>query len=113
MNTFNNAWYVAYNKFAWRSWKRHFFILGKYMEPINYLPAQQKLAASKSRVRLPQKVGVAIANNNKSCQKIKRIKIASQTISNLYEDLTYLVLSHQTMSQNEEVDLKILIEETP
>lgn len=44
-------------------------------------------------------------------KKIKRIKIASQTISNLYEDLTYLVLSHQSMSQDETVDLKILIEE--
>lgn len=44
-------------------------------------------------------------------KKIKRIKIASQTISNLYEDLTYLVLSHQPMSQDEIVDLKILIEE--
>ena len=39
-------------------------------------------------------------------RKIKRIKIASQTISNLYEDLTYLVLSHQSMSQDETVDLK-------
>lgn len=44
-------------------------------------------------------------------RKIKRIKIASQTISNLYEDLTYLVLSHQSMSQDEIVDLKTLIEE--
>lgn len=44
-------------------------------------------------------------------KKIKRIKIASQTISNLYEDLTYLVLSHQSMSQDETVDLKALIEE--
>ena len=44
-------------------------------------------------------------------RKIKRIKIASQTISNLYEDLTYLVLSHQSMSQDETVDLKTLIEE--
>ncbi|MDD4504742.1 MAG: HAMP domain-containing sensor histidine kinase [Sulfurospirillaceae bacterium] len=44
-------------------------------------------------------------------KKIKRIKIASQTISNLYEDLTYLVLSHKTMSLNEEVDIKTLMEE--
>ena len=44
-------------------------------------------------------------------KKIKRIKIASQTISNLYEDLTYLVLSHQSMSQDEVVDIKTLIEE--
>jgi len=44
-------------------------------------------------------------------KKIKRITIASKTISNLYDDLTYLVLSHQILSHNEEVDLKTLIEE--
>lgn len=44
-------------------------------------------------------------------KKIKRIKIASQTISNLYEDLTYLVLSHQAMSQDEDIDVKTLIDE--
>lgn len=44
-------------------------------------------------------------------KKIKRITIASKTISNLYDDLTYLVLSHQILSQDVEVDLKVLIEE--
>ena len=44
-------------------------------------------------------------------KKIKRISIASKTISNLYDDLTYLVLSHQIFSQDVEVDLKVLIEE--
>jgi two-component system OmpR family sensor kinase len=44
-------------------------------------------------------------------KKIKRITIASKTISNLYDDLTYLVLSHRTHSQNEVVDLKALVEE--
>ena len=44
-------------------------------------------------------------------KKIKRITIASKTISNLYDDLTYLVLSHQILSQDVEVDLKLLIEE--
>jgi len=44
-------------------------------------------------------------------KKIKRITIASKTISNLYDDLTYLVLSHQILSHNEDVDLKTLIEE--
>ena len=34
-----------------------------------------------------------------------------KTISNLYDDLTYLVLSHHIISQNEEVDLKVLMEE--
>jgi len=44
-------------------------------------------------------------------KKIKRITIASKTISNLYDDLTYLVLSHQIFSHNEDVELKTLIEE--
>ena len=44
-------------------------------------------------------------------KKIKRITIASKTISNLYDDLTYLVLSHRTHSENEVVDLKALVEE--
>ena len=44
-------------------------------------------------------------------KKIKRITIASKTISNLYDDLTYLVLSHHIISHNEEVDLKSIIEE--
>ena len=44
-------------------------------------------------------------------KKIKRITIASKTISNLYDDLTYLVLSHRVMSQNEEVCLTSLLEE--
>ena len=44
-------------------------------------------------------------------KKIKRITIASKTISNLYDDLTYLVLSHQILSQDVEIDLKVLIEE--
>jgi len=44
-------------------------------------------------------------------KKIRRITIASKTISNLYDDLTYLVLSHQILSQDTNVDLKTLIEE--
>lgn len=44
-------------------------------------------------------------------KKIRRITIASKTISNLYDDLTYLILSHQILSQDVQVDLKTLIEE--
>lgn len=44
-------------------------------------------------------------------KKIKRITIASQTISNLYDDLTYLVLSHKIISHDETIDLKELLEE--
>lgn len=43
--------------------------------------------------------------------KIRRITIASRTISNLYEDLTYLVLSHTLPSLNETIDIQALIEE--
>ncbi|AHJ11435.1 sensor histidine kinase [Sulfurospirillum multivorans] len=44
-------------------------------------------------------------------KKIKRITIASKTICNLYDDLTYLVLSHKILSQDETIDLKLLLEE--
>ncbi len=44
-------------------------------------------------------------------KKVKRIDIASRTISNLYDDLTYLVFSHQILSKNENIELKTLIEE--
>ena len=49
--------------------------------------------------------------DEKLLKKIKRISIASKTISNLYDDLTYLVLSHQILSQDEKVDLSELIKE--
>ncbi len=44
-------------------------------------------------------------------RKISRITIASKTISNLYDDLTYLVLSHRINSTNETVELIPLINE--
>ncbi len=44
-------------------------------------------------------------------RKISRITIASKTISNLYDDLTYLVLSHRINSTNEPVELIPLINE--
>jgi two-component system OmpR family sensor kinase len=43
--------------------------------------------------------------------KIERIKIASTTISNLYEDLTYLVLNNKTSSQDEDILLNEIIKE--
>ncbi|MCR1811272.1 HAMP domain-containing sensor histidine kinase [Sulfurospirillum sp. hDNRA2] len=44
-------------------------------------------------------------------KKINRITIASKTISNLYDDLTYLILSHRLSSHDETVDLQLLLEE--
>jgi two-component system OmpR family sensor kinase len=49
--------------------------------------------------------------DEKLLKKIQRIDIGARTISNLYEDLTYLTLSHKIISHNETVDLKALIEE--
>jgi len=44
-------------------------------------------------------------------KKINRIKIASKTISNLYQDLTYATLNHKIISHNERLTLKPIIEE--
>lgn len=47
----------------------------------------------------------------KELRKINRIDIASRTISNIYNDLTYLVLHHDIAVKDEEVDLSVFIEE--
>ncbi len=44
-------------------------------------------------------------------KKIRRIDIASRTISNLYKDLTYAALGHRVESRDERVDLYYLIRE--
>lgn len=38
--------------------------------------------------------------DEKTVRKLKRIKIASQSISNIYEDLVYILLNHKTSTQN-------------
>lgn len=43
--------------------------------------------------------------------KLERIKIGAQTVSDLYQDLTYLLLNHQVLSQNESVDMEMLLKE--
>ena len=44
-------------------------------------------------------------------KKIRRIDIASRTISNLYKDLTYAALGNRVVSYNERVNLYALFEE--
>ncbi|MDP3300766.1 MAG: HAMP domain-containing sensor histidine kinase [Sulfuricurvum sp.] len=44
-------------------------------------------------------------------KKLKRIEIASRTISTLYNDLTYLVLNHDLAVINEPLDVSELLEE--
>ncbi len=49
--------------------------------------------------------------DNKSVKKLNRIDIAARTISNIYNDLTYMALKHKTISNNEDVNLSELIDE--
>ena len=49
--------------------------------------------------------------DEKLSRKIKRIDIGARTISNLYQDLTYLTLANKLVSCDENVSLSELIEE--
>ncbi|WP_303663041.1 sensor histidine kinase [Sulfuricurvum kujiense] len=44
-------------------------------------------------------------------KKLRRIEIASRTISTLYDDLTYLILNHDLAVENKELNLSNLIHE--
>jgi len=44
-------------------------------------------------------------------KKLKRIEIASRTISTLYDDLTYLILNHDLAVENRELNLSDLLQE--
>lgn len=49
--------------------------------------------------------------DEKLAKKIKRIDIGARTVSNLYQDLTYLTLAQKIVSHNEEVNICELIRE--
>ncbi len=49
--------------------------------------------------------------DEKLARKIKRIDIGARTVSNLYQDLTYLTLAHKLVSRNEDIDLNETIKE--
>ncbi|WP_456486125.1 sensor histidine kinase [Hydrogenimonas sp.] len=49
--------------------------------------------------------------DHKEAKKIRRIEIAARTISHIYQDLTYLVLHHQVVSQDERTDISSLVKE--
>ncbi len=50
-----------------------------------------------------------LSDRNK--KRLSRINIAAKTVSHLYQDLTYLTLSHNRKSKDEWIDMKKLIED--
>lgn len=49
--------------------------------------------------------------DEKTAKKIKRIDIGAKTISNIYQDLTYLTLNNQIISQDESLDIAKITEQ--
>ncbi len=49
--------------------------------------------------------------SEKNLRKIKRINIAAKTISNIYQDLTYLILNHKLQKKDENVDVAKVLRE--
>jgi two-component system, OmpR family, sensor kinase len=47
--------------------------------------------------------------DEKTAKKLKRIDIGAKTISNIYEDLTFLTLNNKIISQNEILDLSQIV----
>ncbi len=50
-------------------------------------------------------------DDKKLIKKINRIDIGAKTISNIYEDLTYLVLQNKIISQNQDLNLSNIIQQ--
>ena len=47
--------------------------------------------------------------DEKLSRKIKRIDIGAKTVSNIYQDLTYLTLNNKIMSQNENINISEIL----
>ena len=63
------------------------------------------ISAILANVEMMDKVEMGEKNE----RKLARINIAAKTVSHLYQDLTYLTLSHNRKSKDEWIDLKQLI----
>ena len=49
--------------------------------------------------------------DDKLAKKINRIEIGAKTISNIYEDLTFITLNNQIISNNENIDLSTILKQ--
>lgn len=49
--------------------------------------------------------------DEKTAKKVNRIDIGAKTISNIYEDLTFLTLDNKIISQNKELDLTKIVKQ--
>ncbi|MCF6200781.1 MAG: HAMP domain-containing histidine kinase [Hydrogenimonas sp.] len=49
--------------------------------------------------------------DEKTARKIRRIEIGARTISTIYQDLTYLALDHQIVSEDRDTDVSALLKE--
>lgn len=49
--------------------------------------------------------------DDKTSKKVNRIDIGAKTISNIYEDLTFLTLNNKIISENKELDLSSIVKQ--
>ena len=100
-------------------------VTGVYLMKLFLRPMQESIALLDNFIKdttheLNTPVAAIIANietidrstfEPKEANKIRRIDIAARTISNIYNDLTYLVLHHDIAVTNETINLSIFIQE--
>ena len=56
-------------------------------------------------------IDIDALEDKKLAKKIKRIDTGAKTVSNIYQDLTYLALNNKIISHNETLDLSALVKE--
>ena len=49
--------------------------------------------------------------SEKNLKKIRRVNIAAKTISNIYQDLTYLILNHKLQKRDENINISTILKE--